>query len=100
MLVQQERLSANEPARLVEIHKAAQAYLQRRIQVVDVVPIIAIRLFQTQRFQRLQPGKHQPDVLARLHEHIKDVERKLGGDVRRDIVQPPKMKDVIYSENR
>ena len=52
-----DRLAAEEPARLADPHREAEPRVVDRVGVVDVVPVVAVALLQPQAAQRLQPDR-------------------------------------------
>ena len=76
-----DRVLADEPARLLEIDGEAEARLEHRIGVVDVVAVVAVALLHAQAGQRLEARVTKPERRARVDEAIVDVRRLLGGNV-------------------
>ena len=64
-LLREHRVAADEAARLVERDREAEAGLEHRVGVVDVVAVVAVALLHPQAGQRLQPGVAQAERRAR-----------------------------------
>ena len=76
LLLADERVGADEPARLVELDDPAEPRLQRRVVLVHVVSIQTVSDFQAQRVARAQPaGDH-----ALREQRVPELSRSLGRD--------------------
>ena len=80
-LLRQQRVAADERHRLVERAREAEAGLERRVLVADVVPPVAIRLLEAQRIEGMEPGERQP-IARRLGDHVEHRPGELGRDVQ------------------
>ena len=79
-LLGQHRLAADEG--LVQVDREAEARLQHRVGVVDVVTVVPVAFLHPQARQRLQPGMAQSHRAACLDEPVVYADRLRGRHVQ------------------
>ena len=86
----QRGVAADEPGVLPVRHGEAEAGFLRRVLVADVVPPVAIALFQAEGVHRVEPDGGQPEVPTARHELVADA----GGELGRHVELPAQLPDV------
>ena len=77
----QQRMASDEGRRLVELDSEAEAGLQRRVRIGDVVAVVAVGLLDPERVHGVHAGMAEPHILPGVDQRVVDARRELGRDV-------------------
>ena len=77
----QQRMASDEGRRLVELDSEAEAGLQRRVRIGDVVAVVAVGLLDPERVHGVHADMVEPHILPGVDQRVVDARRELGRDV-------------------